>query len=338
MSEIERNERVYKAIIKTIKDTPLAEYYTSGHRTCQGCESALLMRYMAKAAGPRTIVVGATGCMYVANTTYMTTSWVVPWVHTQLGGSGAAALGTAAALRALMRKGKIKEEPINVVVFCGDLGCADMGLSGVSNAMTYDYNFLIILYDNESSANTDIQETSMTPYGAQTSFSRPGKQKRIMKRRWKKSVVPMIIAGHRNVKYAATLTPAYPLDGINKVRKALSVGGPTFIHSLDPCPKGWDYDPMYSHKLGQLAVETGIWPLYEYYNGEIIYNEPTKGIVEGRIKRKPVNEYLEKQGRFSHFTEEDIEYFQKMVDEMYEKWEIPGIMPIKSINVKIKES
>jgi len=159
-----------------------------------------------------------------------------------------------------------------------------------------------------------------------------------MKRRWKKSVVPMIIAGHRNVKYAATLTPAYPLDGINKVRKALSVGGPTFIHSLDPCPKGWDYDPMYSHKLGQLAVETGIWLYMNIITGEIIYNEPTKGIVEGRIKRKPVKEYLEKQGRFSHFTEEDIEYFQKMVDEMYEKWEIPGIMPIKSINVKIKES
>jgi len=74
------------------------------------------MRSLAKAAGPRTIVVGATGCMYVANTTYYTTSWVVPWVHTQLGGSGAAALGTSAALRVLMRKGKIKEEPINVIV------------------------------------------------------------------------------------------------------------------------------------------------------------------------------------------------------------------------------
>jgi pyruvate ferredoxin oxidoreductase beta subunit len=46
---------------------------------------------------------------------------------------------------------------------------------------------------------------------------------------------------------------------------------------------------------------------------------------------------LEKQGRFSHFTEEDIEYVQRMVDEMYEEWEIPGVMPIKSINVKISD-
>ena len=60
---------------KAVKKVPLDEYFTSGHRTCQGCESALLMKMMAKAAGPRTIVLGSTGCMYVANTTYYSTAW-----------------------------------------------------------------------------------------------------------------------------------------------------------------------------------------------------------------------------------------------------------------------
>ncbi|NJM29407.1 MAG: hypothetical protein HC855_04220, partial [Rhizobiales bacterium] len=45
---------------------------------------------------------------------------------------------------------------------------------------------------------------------------------------------------------------------MNKVRRALTIGGPTFIHSLDPCPKGWDYDPMLSHEMGELAIETVI--------------------------------------------------------------------------------
>ena len=61
-----------------IKKVVHEEYYTSGHRTCQGCESAQMMRLLAKAAGPRTVVLGSTGCMYVANTTYYTTPWVVP--------------------------------------------------------------------------------------------------------------------------------------------------------------------------------------------------------------------------------------------------------------------
>ena len=82
--------------VKGVKNIPVEDFYTSGHRTCQGCESALVMRLMIKAAGPRSIVLGSTGCMYVANTTYYSTPWVVPWMHTQLGSSGSAATGTAA--------------------------------------------------------------------------------------------------------------------------------------------------------------------------------------------------------------------------------------------------
>src|SRR3989454_1067283 len=228
-----------------IKKVTIEEYFSSGHRTCQGCESALIMKLMVKAAGPRTIVLGSTGCMYVANTTYYTTPWVVPWMHTQLGSSGSAALGTAAGLKALMRKGKMA-------------------------------------------------------------------------------------AGHPECRYVATVCGSFAVEMMNKVRRALTIGGPTFIHSLDPCPKGWDYDPMLSHELGELAIETGIFPLYEVDDGVVKYYGKTKSLVEGRA-RKPVREYLLKQGRFAHFTEEDLAYFQAKVDEMWEKWEIPAVIPFRRL-------
>ena len=114
--------------IKGVHKIPLEELYTSGHRTCQGCESATTMRGFIKVAGPRSVVTGATGCMYVANTSYMTTPWIVPWMHTQLGAGGSSAVGMAAGLRALKRKGKIKDEKINVINFSGDLGAGDMGI------------------------------------------------------------------------------------------------------------------------------------------------------------------------------------------------------------------
>src|SRR6266705_2710984 len=266
-----------------IKKVTIEEYFTSGHRTCQGCESALVMKLMVKAAGPRTIVLGSTGCMYVANTTYYTTPWVVPWMHTQLGASGSAALGTAAGLKVLMRKGKLKNEKINVIAFCGDGGGADMGIGAISATLTHkDYNCLVLLYDNESYANTDIQLSSQTPYGA---------------------------------------------DLMNKIRKALELGGPTFVHTLDPCPKGWDYHPQYSQELGHLAVECGIWPLYEVIDGVCNLTGPTRQIAEGRKKRKPVYEYLKRQGRFAHFADEDVEHFQHEIDKMWTEWLIPGVIP-----------
>ena len=116
----------------------------------------------------------------------------------------------------------------------------------------------------------------------------------------------MLAAGHPECRYVATVCASYAVEMMNKVRRALTIGGPTFIHSLDPCPKGWDYDPMLSHELGELAVETGIFPLYEVEDGVVRYYGKTKAIVEGR-PRKPVREYLLKQGRFAHFTEEDLD-------------------------------
>lgn len=317
--------------IKGVKKLPFEEYFTSGHRTCQGCESALVMKMMVKAAGPRTIVLGSTGCMYVANTTYYSTSWVVPWMHTQLGSSGSAGLGAAAALKVLMRKGKMKQEPINVIAFCGDGGGADMGLSAISATLTHpDYNLLILMYDNESYANTDIQLSGSTPYGANTTFSTPGKVRRIMHHRWKKNMAGMLAAGHPTCRYVATVDMSYGVMAMNCVRKALSIGGPTFIHSLDPCPKGWDYDPIQSHDLGELAVLTGVWPLYEVEDGVLRLLGKTKDIAQGRTKRRPVKDYLLRQGRFAHFTEEDFEYFQSKIDEMWERWLIPGVIPFRT--------
>jgi len=321
ITEEDRKKRLFRGV----HQVPGEEFYTSGHRTCQGCESALVMRQFVKVAGPRTVVTGSTGCMYVANTAYMTTPWIVPWMHTQLGAGGSSAVGMAAGLRALVRKGKAPEEKINVISFCGDLGGGDMGLSGISGALQTPYDLLIILYDNESAANTDIQATGMTTWGAQTTFSPTGSKHRVMHTRWKKNVAAMLAVGHPNCRYVATACATYPpLDFMNKVQQALDTGGPTFIHTLDPCPKGWDYHPRYSHEQGELAVKSGIFPLYEIANGIVKYTH------DARKNRTPVREYLLKQGRFAHFTEQELSFVQSKVDEMWEEWEVPGILPIKS--------
>ena len=55
----------------------------------------------------------------------------------------------------------------------------------------------------------------------------------------------------------------------------------------------------------------------------------TKEIAEGRTRRLPVRDYLLKQGRFAHFKDEDIDYFQSKIDKMWEKWLIPGVIPFR---------
>ena len=57
--------------------------------------------------------------------------------------------------------------------------------------------------------------------------------------------------------------------------------------------------------------ETNFFPLYEYDNGQFK--------VKKNKKTKPVKEYLELQGRFSHLTDEEIDNIQKNVDRDFEK-------------------
>ena len=106
-----------------------------------------------------------------------------------------------------------------------------------------EYNLLVLMYDNETYANTDIQVSGMTPWGAHTSFSTPGTVKRIMYQSLEEEHGWPDAAGHPTVKYVATMSTSYALQGMNNIRKALTIGGPTFIHCLNPCPKGWDFDP-----------------------------------------------------------------------------------------------
>jgi pyruvate/2-oxoacid:ferredoxin oxidoreductase beta subunit len=63
----------------------------------------------------------------------------------------------------------------------------------------------------------------------------------------------------------------------------------------------------------RLAVESKVFPLYEVENGE-------KWTITVWPKREvQVREYLKLQGRFSHLTEEDIEFIQANVDREWER-------------------
>lgn len=303
--------------VKRPTDVPPEDYYVSGHRTCAGCGAALGYRLVMKAAGPNTVALGPTGCMYVANAhQFLTSPYAVPWYHTQLGAGGPAAVGTAAAFRSLTFKGKRKGEPVNVVVYGGDGGMSDIGLSGLSMGLTHDYARLVyVLYDNESYANTGIQASSATPFGSSTTFTPSGRVKPIGNERLKKNMA-LIAAAHPGVRYVATACVSYPLDLINKVRKALDSGRPSLVHLLVPCTKGWAFPPEEMVEMGRLAVNTGMWVLWEYEDGRFHINvKPTV--------RRDVREYMLRQGRFSHLrkNEDALAYVQSLIDEQWRYWE-----------------
>ena len=306
-------KRNMKNFVKQLvyKNAPKEEYFVRGHRACQGCGPALGLRYILKASGPNTIVVNATGCMEIISSPFPYTSWAVPWIHTAFENTAAVASGIDAAIKVLKRKGKLDpNKKINIIALAGDGGTADIGLQALSGMLARDHNVLYICYDNEAYMNTGVQGSSATPYGAHTTTTPAGKVK-FGQGYWKKNVAA--IAAAHEVKYVATACPSYPLDLMEKVKRALSFDGAAYIHMFSVCPTGWGCPSNKTIEIGRLAVETGMFPLYEVFFGHIyrISYEPPKGL-------KPVEEYLKTQKRFRHLPKEIIDQIQERINEHWE--------------------
>lgn len=282
---------------------PEIELFEKGHRSCAGCGAAIAMRHCLKAAGKNTIVVHATGCMEVASTPYPETAWKVPWIHGAFENAAAIASGVD---KALLKLGK--RDGINVLAIGGDGATFDIGFQALSGALERGQNFCYICYDNGAYSNTGIQRSGATPKYAATTTSPAGKK--IHGKQEFKKPMPLIVAAH-NV-YTATANIAFPHDFIAKVRKALSIKGPSYVQVFTPCVTGWAYPSGLTVEVARLAYESNVTPLYEIENGLLKFSrKPAKKI--------PVREYLKLQGRFKHLNEQEIKEVQEHVDSEYKK-------------------
>jgi pyruvate ferredoxin oxidoreductase beta subunit len=261
----------------------------SGHRACQGCGEALGARYAIDAAmeatGNQLIAVNATGCLEVFSTPYPETSWQIPWIHSLFGNAAAVASGVAAAQRALGRT------DVRVIAQGGDGGTTDIGFGCLSGMFERNDDVLYICYDNEAYMNTGVQRSSATPPAARTATTpavgpSPGNVFGTGKN------VPRIAMAH-GIPYVATASVSNLRDLERKVKYAMGIHGARYVHIFVPCPLGWGSAPEDTIKIARLAVETGLFPLFEAQDGEVTASTPIRHKV-------PVTEYLKIQKRYAH--------------------------------------
>jgi pyruvate ferredoxin oxidoreductase beta subunit len=305
----------------TAKDIALKpDLFTSGHRACAGCAPVTTLRLIMKATRGPTIVTQATGCMEIVGSIYPYTSWALPWLHTAFENAAANASGIDAAVKIMQKKGKIKNEHIDIIAIAGDGGTYDIGLQALSGAVERGHDFLFVLYDNEGYMNTGIQRSSSTPIGASTTTTpagsvTPGKLE-------KKKPITEIMLAH-DMQYVATATPYYWKDLMTKVRKGIEVEGPAFLHGFAPCPRGWRSEPAKTMEYSKLSVETCVFPIWEAVNGKRHLSTPSKLISLAPQRKKPVTAYLEGQGRFRHLfnaqNKHVIDQIQQSTDENWKR-------------------
>ena len=272
---------------RRMKDLPSTHLLGTGTPMCAGCGGLQALHEIYDILGEKTVFVNAAGCMTLLSV-YPFTPFRGSWLYTAMASAPAGAQGIRDGLDILRERGELPaDENLQVVVLTGDGAAYGMGLSATSGAMERDLDFIYICYDNEGYGNTGQQYSGATPHAAQTATSKgahgfAGYKKDLF----------AIWAAHKPA-YVATVIGAEPLDLARKIETAKSLRGPRMIIALAPCPTGWDYDPRESVNIGRLAVRTGVWPLKEYRDGEVVHTRVVR-------ERLPVEDYLKAQGRFAH--------------------------------------
>jgi pyruvate ferredoxin oxidoreductase beta subunit/2-oxoisovalerate ferredoxin oxidoreductase beta subunit len=268
--------------------------FNSGHSACPGCSEALAIRFILNTLGSDTIAVVPPSCIAIISGPQPLSSMRIPVYQTTLEASAASAAGIK---RALLSKGN---DHTTVVAIAGDGGTYDIGFQSLSSAAERQEDIIYICLDNEGYMNTGSQKSSATPSLAYTTSTPAGKLT-------PKKNIAEIMAAH-NIPYMATATTGYPDDLARKVAKARSIkGGLRFIVVLAPCLDGWGIADNAGPKTSRLAVESGVFPLYEVENG----NRYTLNFGPNGV---PVSSYTSIQKRYRHLSQEDIDYLQKEVD------------------------
>jgi pyruvate/2-oxoacid:ferredoxin oxidoreductase beta subunit len=241
----------------SIPDVPCTEgcLLRAGNTNCGGCGMSVGLNMVGRAlleAGETCQLAIPACCGVVAAGAFPTSAYSSPTVASTFAAAAAVASGMAAIRELNQEKGQ-------TIVWAGDGGTYDIGLATISAAAERNEDILYICYDNEIYGNTGGQRSSATPPGARTSTTPSGK------REAKKDIMA-ILASH-GIPYVATLSIAHPEDFRRKLHTAFGIRGMKFLLIHSPCPTGWKSEPGDSVQLVRLAVKSGLFPLYEIFDG-----------------------------------------------------------------------
>ena len=253
--------------------------FRKGNTNCGGCGMSLTLQMLRRAVGenPVQLVVPAC-CGAVAGGTFPQSVYGVPTIMSTFASAPAVASGLASVAA-------LNGDKTRIIVLAGDGGTFDIGFATLSAAAERNEDILFICYDNEIYGNTGGQRSSATPQGAVTSNTLEGKSEQ------KKDMLA-VMAAHR-IPYAASVSLAHLEDTKRKLSYAVAKEGFRFLHVLSPCPTGWKSEPALGLELVRLAVRSGLWPVYEIFDGKrYVVN------IEPDFSEEALDLYLTLQRRF----------------------------------------
>ncbi|OHT00370.1 hypothetical protein TRFO_33024 [Tritrichomonas foetus] len=203
----------------------------------------------------------------------------------------------------IKKRGDLFIKP-SVWIVGGDGWANDIGFGGLDHVLASGADVNVLVYDNESYANTGFQMSKATPRSAVMKFAATGKDK-------PKKGLPQMMMQYPHIYVANCCIAANPQQTIRAMKEAENHVGSAFLNCYCPCI-GMGIKPglQNGHKQAKLAVESGYWPLYRRNPNDA---KPFQ-LDSKSVKKEALKEMLNHEVRFESLRRLNPERLEKLQD------------------------
>jgi len=319
---VTKDEESGKLTVKGVKQrdlTKMPQRIAPGHGACPGCGIFPNIGTFLKGIEGNIVMLWHTGCGMVVTTGYPTTSFNVTYIHNLFQNGAATLSGVVEMFEERKRRGEIPaDEEITFIMVTGD-GGLDIGLGPSLGTAIRNHNMILLEYDNQGYMNTGHQLSFCTPIGHATSTSNVGPAQ-TGKTFHHKDSAQLFASTH--IPYVFTGCDSNYKDLITKAAKAQYYArneGMVFGKLFSVCPLNWRHPDDVADDVGNAAINSNFFPLYEIERGitTLNYDPEAKG------KKVEVEEWLKLMGKTKHLLKPEnkhlVDTFRNEVDRRFER-------------------
>ena len=315
-----KDEATGKVVVKGVKPkdlTKMPQRIAPGHGACPGCGIFTNIGTFLKGIEGHVVMLWHTGCGMVVTTGYPNTAFNITYIHNLFQNGAPTLSGVVEMFAERKRRGEIpSDEEITFIMVTGD-GGLDIGLGPALGTAFRNHKMIILEYDNQGYMNTGHQLSYTTPLGHATSTSNVGSHQTGKTFNHKDSA-QLFASCH--IPYVFTATDANYKDLMTKAAKAQWYArneGLVFGKFFSVCPLNWKHEDDQGMPIGEAAVNSNFFPLYEVEHGVTTLNYDP----EAKGKKVDVIEWLKMMGKTKHLLKPEnkhiVDRFRDEVDRRF---------------------
>jgi pyruvate-ferredoxin/flavodoxin oxidoreductase len=194
----------------------------------------------------------------------------------------------------------------SVWIIGGDGWAYDIGYGGLDHVLASGRDVNVLVLDTEVYSNTGGQSSKATPRAAVAKFAANGKG-------LPKKDLGMMAMSYGYVYVARVAMGASDRQTLQAFREAEAYEGPSLIIAYSHCI-AHGINMRYGLKQQELAVNSGVWPLYRY-NPELAKMGENPLKVDSKEPTVPVEEYAYNETRYRMLLQSDEERAEALMQQ-----------------------